>query len=68
MKRTPRPGQYDHLFAAHEKAQALPNQPSMDEMKARIKTKPTPDLPGMTDILMAVAARQVRRWKGREDG
>lgn len=68
MKRKPRPGQYDHLFAAYDKAQAMPNQPSMDELRGRIKTKPTPDLPGMTDILMAIAARQVRRWKGPQHG
>lgn len=55
MKRTPRPDQYAHLQAAYERAQALPNQPTMEELTARIKTPCTVRLEPMAVLAAAVA-------------
>lgn len=66
MKRTPRHDQYDHLQAAYERAQALPNQPSMEELTARIKTPRTVRLEPMAAL--ATAAARAASRKERTNG
>lgn len=64
MKRTPRPARYAHTQAAYERAQEhalVCGRPTMEEMKARIKTPRTVRLEPMAVLAAAVARAASRK-------